>query len=112
MATETLTFKCETYYCEPCSLKQGTLVQELVRMIPCSVVAFGKLVGTEYYCCPICFEPKFDVKTKRKVGDEARVKGKASGAKDSGDAGAGRGGGEPTPASLRLVSDTDGGSST
>jgi hypothetical protein len=69
--TETLTFRAEQYACEPCSLRQGTPVRELVRMIPVSVVAFGKLVGTEYYCCPICFEPKFDVKTKKPVKGRA-----------------------------------------
>ncbi|MEH2517475.1 hypothetical protein V1279_003048 [Bradyrhizobium sp. AZCC 1610] len=67
MAEERLTFELEPYYCEPCSEKQGTLVQELVRMIPRSVVMFGKLVGDEYYCCPICFEPKFAVKGKKAV---------------------------------------------
>ncbi|MHC2552345.1 hypothetical protein [Bradyrhizobium elkanii] len=67
MADIRLELKAETYYCEPCSLKQGTLVQELVRMIPRSVVLFDKLVGDEYYCCPICFEPKFNVRGKTRV---------------------------------------------
>jgi hypothetical protein len=78
MAMETLTFNCETYYCEPCSLKQGTLVKELVRMIPTSVIAFGKVIGDEYYCCPVCFDPKFTVKGRKKVGDGARVKRKSA----------------------------------
>ncbi|WFU52304.1 hypothetical protein QA639_21595 [Bradyrhizobium pachyrhizi] len=67
MADIVLELKAEQYFCEPCSLKQGTLVRELVRMIPKSVVLFDKLVGDEYYCCPICFEPKFTVKGKKKV---------------------------------------------
>jgi hypothetical protein len=65
--TETLTFSAKEYRCEPCTQQRGVPVRELVRMIPVSVVAFGKLVGTEYYCCPICFEPKFDVKSKKPV---------------------------------------------
>ena len=68
--TETLTFKAEPYRCEPCSLRQGTPVRELVRMIPASVVAFGKLIGDEYYCCPICFEPKFTVKGRKAVNTD------------------------------------------
>ena len=72
MAEVVLTLKAEPYYCEPCSLKQGTLVRELVRMIPKSVVLFDKLVGDEFYCCPICFEPKFTVK-----GRKAFKRGKA-----------------------------------
>ena len=73
--TETLIFKAEQYRCEPCSLQQGALVQELVRMIPRSVVMFGKLVGDEYYCCPVCFEPKFEVKGRKAVkhGKSAKV---------------------------------------
>ena len=67
MAEIVLELKAEPYYCEPCSLKQGTLVRELVRMIPRSVVLFDKLVGDEYFCCPICFEPKFTVKGKKKI---------------------------------------------
>jgi hypothetical protein len=84
MATETLTFQAHEYRCEPCSLKQGTAVRELVRMIPRSVVVFGKLVGDEYYCCPICFEPKFEVKGRRAVS-----RGKTKVAKDSGPRSAG-----------------------
>lgn len=76
MADIKLTFECEPYYCEPCSLKQGTLVTELVRMIPKPYVMFGKLVGDEFYCCPICFDPKFQVKGKTKVKDGARIKQK------------------------------------
>lgn len=67
MAEIVLELKAAPYYCEPCSLKQGTLVQELVRMIPKSVVLFDKLVGDEYYCCPICFEPKFTVRGKKAI---------------------------------------------
>ena len=65
MADLTLKLDVSEYWCEPCTLRQGTPVRELVRMIPKSVVVFGKLVGPEYYCCPICFEPKFDVKTRK-----------------------------------------------
>lgn len=72
MAEIVLELKAEQYFCEPCSLKQGTLVRELVRMIPKSVVLFDKLVGDEYYCCPICFEPKFTVKGKKKVKHGAK----------------------------------------
>lgn len=93
-----LTFQAEQYYCEPCSLKQGTLVTELVRMIPKSVVMFGKLVGDEYYCCPICFDPKFNVKGKTKVKDGARIKRKP--AEEAADSPAGT-------APLRLVTDED-----
>ncbi|WP_156928810.1 hypothetical protein [Bradyrhizobium sp. th.b2] len=60
-------FEATEYRCEPCTLRQGTPVRELVRMIPKSVVVFGKLVGNEYFCCPICFEPKFDAKTRKPV---------------------------------------------
>lgn len=67
MAEIVLELKAEPYHCEPCSLQQGALVRELVRMIPRSVVLFDKLVGDEYYCCPICFEPKFTVKGKKKI---------------------------------------------
>ena len=52
MAEERLTLKAEPYYCEPCSEKQGTLVKELVRMIPVSVVIFDKLVGTSISAAP------------------------------------------------------------
>lgn len=77
MAEVITELKAEPYYCEPCSLKQGTLVRELVRMIPRSVVLFDKLVGDEYYCCPICFEPKFTVKGKKAIkrGKAAEVAG-------------------------------------
>jgi hypothetical protein len=67
MADLTLKLDVTEYRCEPCSLRQGTPVRELVRMVPKSVVAFGKLVGPEYFCCPICFEPKFDAKTRKPV---------------------------------------------
>ena len=87
MAEERLTLKAETYYCEPCSEKQGTLVKELVRMIPVSVVIFDKLVGDEYFCCPICFEPKFTVKGRKAVKRE-KV-GKVAGISN-------RGGAEPS----------------
>ena len=45
MADLTLKLDVTEYRCEPCSLRQGTPVRELVRMVPKSVVAFGKLVG-------------------------------------------------------------------
>ncbi|WP_316194458.1 hypothetical protein [Bradyrhizobium sp. SZCCHNRI3052] len=79
--TEKLSFKCEGYVCEPCTNRQGTPVRELVRMIPRSVVAFGKLIGDEYWCCPICFEPKFTVKGRKPVNgtSQAEVVGEASG---------------------------------
>ena len=67
MADLNLKLEVSEYRCEPCTLRQGTVVRELVRMIPKSVVVFGKLVGPEYFCCPICFEPKFDVKSRSPV---------------------------------------------
>lgn len=77
MANIVTELKAEVYHCEPCSLQQGTLVRELVRMIPRSVVLFDKLIGDEFYCCPICFEPKFTVKGKKAVkrGETAEVAG-------------------------------------
>jgi hypothetical protein len=87
MADLTLKFEASEYRCEPCTLRQGTPVRELARMIPKSVVVFGKLVGPEYYCCPICFEPKFDVKTRKPVS------GKAAVAKGSGTGGESKAGG-------------------
>jgi hypothetical protein len=101
-----LTFKCEPYFCEPCSLKQNTLVTELVRMIPKPYLICGKLTGDEFYCCPICFDPKFKVKGKTKVRDGARIKKKPE-AGNSADPGTGRGGHVPSPSPLRLVSDGD-----
>jgi hypothetical protein len=79
MAEIVTELKAEVYHCEPCSQQQGTLVRELVRMIPRSVVLFDQLVGDEYYCCPICFEPKFTVKGKKKIkdGKVAKVAGSA-----------------------------------
>jgi hypothetical protein len=85
MSEERLTFKAHEYRCDPCSLRQGTAVRELVRMIPKSVVMFGKLVGDEYYCCPICFEPKFEVKGRKAVN-----RGKTKVAKDTGPGSAGQ----------------------
>jgi hypothetical protein len=105
MSRVELTFKAEQYYCEPCSLKQGTLVTELVRMIPKSVVMFGKLVGDEYYCCPICFDPKFNVKGKTKVKDGARIKQKPAVAADSEGFGAGSGNDGAKASVLRIVTD-------
>lgn len=78
MADLTMKFDATEYRCEPCSMRQGTVVRELVRMIPKSAVVFGKLVGDEYFCCPICFEPKFDVKSRKplKNGQSATPKRK------------------------------------
>src|SRR5258707_14958987 len=45
-------------------------------MIPKPYVMFGKLVGDEFYCCPICFDPKFQVKGKTKVKAGANIKQK------------------------------------
>jgi hypothetical protein len=84
MADLTLKLEATEYRCEPCTLQQGTPVRELVRMIPKSAVVFGKLVGPEYFCCPICFEPKFDVKTRKPVSAKAKV------AEDSGAGGRGK----------------------
>lgn len=84
MADLKLKLDISEYRCEPCTMKQGTVVRELVRMIPKSVVVFGKLVGPEYFCCPICFEPKFDCKTRKPVNDKAAV------AKDPGTRGSGK----------------------
>ena len=85
MAEEYLTLKLEPYFCEPCSNQKGTLVQELVRMIPQSFLVFDKLVGDEYYCCAVCFEKKFLVKGRkmvksRKQVDDGQVEGHGSGA--------------------------------
>jgi hypothetical protein len=44
-------------------------------MIPKLVEAFGKLIGDEYYCCPICFEPKFTVKGRKAVKRDKLGKG-------------------------------------
>ncbi|MGX9944876.1 hypothetical protein ACTG4Q_20645 [Bradyrhizobium denitrificans] len=76
MADLSLKLEVSEYRCEPCTLRQGIVVRELVRMIPKSVVVFGKLVGPEYFCCPICFEPKFDVKSRKPVkhGQNAAAK--------------------------------------
>src|SRR5258705_11460635 len=79
MTDERLTLRIEEYRCEPCSMKQGAAGRELVRMIPASVVMMGKLVGDEYFCCPICFDPKFEVKGRRPV-----KRGETKVAKDSG----------------------------
>jgi len=57
------------YQCDACTKRQGTPVRELVRMIPRAVIMNGKLVGDEWYCCPICFEPKAEVKTRRMRGN-------------------------------------------
>jgi hypothetical protein len=100
MPNLTLKFEAQQYHCEPCSLKQGTLVTELVRMIPKPVIAFGKLIGDEYYCCPICFDPKFTVKGRKALKDGARIK-KAKVAKDPGPGTAGPGRGSR----LRVVKD-------
>src|ERR1700741_928406 len=87
MADLSLKLEVSEYRCEPCTLRQGVTVRELMRMIPKSVVVFGKLVGPEYYCCPICFEPKFDVKSRKPVN------GKAAVAKGSGTGGESKAGG-------------------
>lgn len=60
-----LSLVVDFYRCEPCSRKQGTEVTELVRMMPKAAIFNGQLVGTEHWCCPICFEPKFPVKKPR-----------------------------------------------
>jgi hypothetical protein len=73
MADLNLKLDISEYRCEPCTLRQGTPVRELVRMVPKSVVVFGKLVGPEYFCCPICFEPKFDAKTRKPVNGKTTV---------------------------------------
>lgn len=52
------------YICEPCSIRQNTPVTELVRMIKDAVVMDGKLVGDEWWCCPICYDAKFLCRTK------------------------------------------------
>lgn len=67
MSTD-LTLSAEAYRCVPCSNKQGTDVRELIRMIPASIVLDGTLVGDEWYCCPICYEPKFLVSTRKARG--------------------------------------------
>ncbi|MDB5603489.1 MAG: hypothetical protein JWP25_389 [Bradyrhizobium sp.] len=77
MADLSLKLEVSEYRCEPCTLRQGTVVLELVRMIPKSVVVFGKLVGPEFYCCPICFEAKFDVKTRKPVKNGAKSAAKS-----------------------------------
>jgi len=94
MATENIKLSIQEYRCEPCSLRQGTAVRELVRMIPKSVVMMGKLVGDEYFCCPICFEPKFEVKGRGLIGH-----GKTKVAKNTGT----RSEGKRSPDRVRLV---------
>jgi hypothetical protein len=94
MASEDIKLTIQEYSCEPCSVRQGAAVRELVRMIPKSVVMMGKLVGDEYFCCPICFEPKFEVK-----GRKAVRRGKAKVAKDLGT----RGEGKRSAPGVRLV---------
>ncbi|WP_316196581.1 hypothetical protein [Bradyrhizobium sp. SZCCHNS3053] len=79
MADLKLKLEITEYRCEPCTMKQGVLVRELVRMIPKSVVVFGKLVGPEYFCCPICYEPKFDAKTRKPVNAKRAVEPDESG---------------------------------
>ncbi|WP_439357794.1 hypothetical protein [Bradyrhizobium sp. DASA03007] len=79
MADLTLKLEVSEYRCEPCTQQQGTVVRELVQMIPKSVVVFGKLVGPAYWCCPICFEPKFDAKTRKPVSAKRPVEPDASG---------------------------------
>jgi hypothetical protein len=69
MSSITLSITSEAYRCEPCSKKQGTDVTELIRMIPMSIVLEGKLVGDEFWSCPICLRPKFHVRTRRKFED-------------------------------------------
>jgi hypothetical protein len=83
MMTETLSLSASVYRCEPCSLQQGTEVAELVRMIPLGMVINGKIVGPEYYCCPVCYEPKFDARTKRKIGHGKRKKRDGTGGSGS-----------------------------
>jgi hypothetical protein len=79
MADLTLKLEVTEYRCDPCSERQGTVVRELMQMIPKSVVVFGKLVGPAYWCCPICFEPKFDVKTRKPVNAKRAVEPDAGG---------------------------------
>ncbi len=67
MTKTTLSIAAQAYRCEPCSLRQGTDVRELIRMVPLSLVIDGKLVGDEWYCCPVCYQPKFHCRTRKSV---------------------------------------------
>jgi hypothetical protein len=60
-----LSLRVEAYKCDDCSARQGTPVRELVRMIPRSVVMNGRLVGDEWWGCPICLTAKFPVRTRK-----------------------------------------------
>lgn len=61
MAIE-MTLKLEQYRCDSCSLERRETVQALVRMIPYGVMIDGKIIIDEWWCCPRCFEPKFQAK--------------------------------------------------
>lgn len=67
-----LSLVVDFYRCEPCSRKQGTEVTELVRMMPKAAIFNGQLVGTEHWCCPICFDPKFPVRQPRGKTESAK----------------------------------------
>lgn len=41
-------------------------MRALVRMVPIAVVMDNEMVGEEFYCCPVCFEPKFFAKNRKK----------------------------------------------
>lgn len=73
--TVTLSLVVDEYHCEDCVKTKGTVVRELVRMMPRAAIMNGELVGTEWWCCPVCFGKKFE------VGKKARAKGKSSGGK-------------------------------
>lgn len=62
----------ETYRCRECFETRGLEVRALARMIPACAVMDGEMVGTEYWCCPVCHRPKFDLKRKPFV---ARTRG-------------------------------------
>ena len=67
MQMSSLSLSTEAYRCEPCSVEEGRVVRELVRMIPLALVIDGEMVGEEFWCCPVCRQPKFSIKSRKKI---------------------------------------------
>ncbi len=74
MASIELTLNVQPYFCEPCHDDRGEVVQALVRMVPKAVVMNGKMIGDEWYCCPVCFDKKFPVRNRKKPAATKRKK--------------------------------------
>lgn len=62
--TVALRLAIEAYECRDCLREHGVHVGALIRMIPSAALMDGEVVGTEAWCCPNCFRPKFDLKKK------------------------------------------------